>query len=321
MTSDKATQTVWDVIVVGAGPGGCQAAIYAASEGLKTLVIEKEKIGGQIGQTPLLENLIGFENGISGETFASLMHRQAERLGAKFVFDTVARVERTGENLEFALKSGATVKAINGVLAVGQSWNMLDVPGIENALGKCAYYGPSMTVAPDVDGQDVIVIGGGNSAGQSILEYAHRASTVNVLIHSELKTAHYLTDRIHHMANVRVFENTQISSVETGAPNVATVVGPTGETSVPFETMIVCAGVVPNTHWLSGVVKMKDGRVLTGAAVGSESPLETSVKGLFAIGDARDGNIQRVAAAIGDGGNVTTGIWKYRRENNVPRPF
>lgn len=325
ITNTKAAKRDWDVVIVGGGPAGCQAAISAASEGLKTLVVERRKVGGQIGQTPLLENFLGFENGTSGATFATLMQRQAERLGAHFCLDTVVKFARTGEFVEFELKSGDKVKGRNGVIAAGQDWNIICVNGFKDALGKCVFYGPSMGI--DVEGQDLIVIGGGNSAGQSIIEYARPARSVHVLLHSGLKTVAYLTDRIKHLPNVKLWEHSNLMSVDCEAdpqPEAMIAAKDTGSelVKISFDIMLLCPGCIPNTRWLADSLPLSpDNRILTGAAVGKESPLETAVDGVYAVGDVRNGSIQRVTNAIGDGGAVTSEIWKYRRERNIPVPF
>jgi thioredoxin reductase (NADPH) len=304
ITLNKAANKIWDVVVIGGGPSGIQAAIYAASEGLKTLVVERSKVGGQIGQTPLLENFVGHENGISGATFASTMERQAVRMGVQFTSGSVTGANCTDGGLSFDI-CGETIKSQFGVLAVGMSWSKVLAPGVMDAVGKCIHYGPNMGL--DLQDQTVVIVGGGNSAGQTIVEHATCAKQIDVIA-SGLKMSQYLKDRISRLKNVAVNNTSTIKEVDcsTGAPQVKLTCGKT----IYADTMLLCTGGTPNTEWLEGIVDLTEGGLID---VGNgKHSLETSLPNLFAIGDARKGSIKRIAAAIGDGGEVMTQIWRKK---------
>lgn len=313
------TRLSGDLAIVGGGPSGMQAAIYAASEGLRTLVLEKAKVGGQIGQTPLLENFIGYERGVSGAAFAQQMRDQAERLGAEIVKGEAAAIGREGDVVRLSLADGREVEATAVVLACGSSWRPLEVPGVPRAVraGLVSYGPEACRRFPRDPVAEVLVIGGGNSAGQAIEDLAHRVGRVYVWARSGLKTSKYLTDRILARPNVKVYgPGWELASVEAVGPGHArAVLAKEGHPPVALDLagVLACGGQEPNTGWLRGgpVTLDENGGILTGVLAGSPSALGTTVRGVFAAGDVRAGAIRRVGVAIGDGGRAVTEVWRY----------
>jgi thioredoxin reductase (NADPH) len=317
---------MWDVIIIGGGPAAIQAAIMGASEGMKVIVIEKDKVGGQIGQTPLLENFIASNGGITGPQFAEAMKAQAQAMGAVIRKGTVlAFDQQTGGhfNVYFDDPVGqgtAWEDTHSIVIATGNRWQDLDIPGIRQGIqDRTVHYGPVECLSVDPAGQDVAVYGGGPSAGQAIIALAGKARTVHVLMRSTLRMPQYLVDKITNLSNVRLYEHTTIKHVESmnGYVEIRTL---NGQEALPEDIradhLFMCSGLVPNTEWLPPeIAKDENGRILVGATVDASSFLGTSVDGVYAIGDARHGSTARVSAAIGDGAHVVTELWKFFRKN------
>lgn len=317
---------IWDLLIIGGGPAAIQAAIMASSEGLKTLVIERDKVGGQIGQTPLLENFIASQGGITGPQFAEAMKAQAERMGASFVKGNVIGFDRnfhspkgqftvscdTPDDVDkYEHHVGQTI-----VIATGNRWQDLDIPGIREGIeNRTVHYGPVECLNIDPAGSDVAVYGGGPSAGQAIIALAGKARTVHVLMRSTLRMPQYLVDTINALPNVKLYNHTTIKKVVSNGSEISIHLGDSG---IVVEHLFMCSGLVPNTEWLSEEIqKDETGRVRVGASVDAKSFLGTSMAGVFAIGDCREGSTARVSAAIGDGAFVVTEVWKYFRENPV----
>lgn len=312
----------WDVIIIGAGPAAIQAAIMGASEGMKVLVLERDKVGGQIGQTPLLENFIAANGGVTGPSFADAMKAQAEKMGA---------IIRKGEVIGFKqYRDGSfAVNIVGGledayalVIATGNRWQDLDIPGIRAGIqAKTVHYGPVECLRADTEGQDVAVYGGGPSAGQAIIALAQKAHKVNVLMRSTLRMPQYLVDKIMSLSNVKLYEYTTIDTVVADGPGKLDVMlshgggeQKTGHTGIHVSQLFMCSGLVPNSEWLPAEIeKDEHGRVLVGTAADASSFLGTSMEGVYAIGDVRHGSTARVSAAIGDGAFVVSELWKYFR--------
>lgn len=323
---------MWDVIIIGGGPAAIQAAIMGASEGMKVMVLEKDKVGGQIGQTPLLENFIASNGGITGPQFADAMKAQAQAMGA---------VIRTGTALAFDQQTGGHFNVYfddpigqatayedthSIVIATGNRWQDLDIPGIRLGIQeRTVHYGPVECLSVDPTDQDVAVYGGGPSAGQAIIALAGKARTVHVLMRSTLRMPQYLVDKITHLPNVRLYEHTTIKAVVSHpeTPNIQASLGIRalhGHDALPEDIdvmhLFMCSGLTPNTDFLPPEIQRDDsGHVLVGASVDASSFLGTSVDGVFAIGDCRHGSTARVSAAIGDGAHVVTELWKFFRKN------
>lgn len=310
---------VWDVLIIGAGPGGCQAAVAAASEGLKVLVLEKATVGGQIGQTPKLENAVFAGGSITGPEFARMMHEQASLMGAEFF-----KAEATGIRLLADGRKSITINAVGAhgkhlhahtvVLAMGHKWNELTIPGIRENIGKGVFIGPVKAIGYNATGRDVAVYGGGPSAGQAILALADEANTntVHALMRSTLSMPQYLVDRIKAHPKVKLREYTKIVDVQGRSPLLSLLIANTaGEGMVSVDALFMCNGLKPATDFLKGsdVDLDAEGRVYVGR--GGKEAMETSMPGVYAIGDCRSGSTARVGVALGDGSMAVTNIWTY----------
>ena len=314
---------VYDVVVVGAGPSGLAAAVYASSEGLSTVVVEQQAVGGQAGTSSLIRNYPGFSRGISGAHLAYRSFQQAWTFGAEYSF--MRRVEGLGVDGDLR-----TVSMSDGsVVATGVDYRRLDVPELERLVGRGVFYGAAVAEAPSMVGQEVFVVGGGNSAGQAALHLAKYARHVTLLVRSPTLAASmsdYLISQMEATRNVAVRYNTAVRGGREADDCLAAIVvgDPDGgePEELPAAGLFVLIGSVPRTAWLPDDVRRdRAGFVLTGAdRDGSHSgaelrlPLETSVPGVFAIGDIRAGSIKRVATAVGDGATVISVIHGYLAE-------
>lgn len=311
---------LWDTIIVGAGAGGLQAAIAAASEGLKVLVLEKGQVGGQIGQTPKLENSVFAAGGITGPVFAQAMRDQALAMGATILLGDakVLDVEAGAHPAIYSRTSGAdpgrrhTARSV--ILAMGNRWVELDIPGIKPLIGKKVHYGPVKSIDYDAGGGEVVVFGGGPSAGQAILALAdsHNCRRVHAIMRSTLKMPQYLVDRIKAHKKVTVREYTRIDAVTKSQSGIDIAIreGSAGEGRwlLNLDALFMCNGLVPATDWLRktpGLEFDSDGRVIT-----SLPSLQTTLPNVYAIGDCRSGSTPRVGVAIGDGSMVVSELWK-----------
>lgn len=303
-----------DVAIVGAGPGGMQAAIFAASEGLNTVCIEANKIGGQIGQTPKLENFAGQSaQGVSGPTFVRKMREQAIALGVRFVS---ARCEKLYKS-RLTLSNGKRISSKVIVLACGATWAKMEAEGVDECLGSSVHYGPYHCIAAKAGGK-YMVVGGGNSSGQAIIGLAHKAKQVDVVLRSGMKCSQYLTDRIKAAKNVRVWQDMVVShlhKLENGC--AATVQGEHGSYSIECDKLFYCGGTTPNTGWLKGIDMTDNGLIITGQ--NGRQQLETNQSGVFALGDCRLSDFRKsVANAIGEASNLATQIHRHLATLNAP---
>jgi thioredoxin reductase (NADPH) len=315
---------MWDVVIVGGGPAAVQAGISLASEGLKVRMIERDRIGGQIGQTPMLENFVAANGGTPGPQFAAAMEGQALKMGVNVLYANVTALH-TRDGVHFVVTDQGTMKARVVILATGNAWAHLDIPGMKDGIqaGRI-HYGPVKCLSLDCKGQEVAVYGGGPSAGQAILTLAGSARRVNVLMRGTLKMPQYLVDRITNCMNtgdsLSLRNNTVIERVEMEGDRLCLHVQEEGRgaSTVKVTQLFVCAGLNPATDWLPVDIHLGQSRkVLVGQLAGSSSPLGTSVPGIFAIGDCREGSTARVSAAIGDGAHVSTEVWRYFGSNPV----
>jgi thioredoxin reductase (NADPH) len=314
-----------DVTVVGAGPAGLTAAVYAASEGLDTVLLDQAVSGGQAGSSPMIRNYLGFPHGISGGDLAQRACEQAWLFGAHIVFaQAVTALELHGDARLVRLADGTSVLSPAVVIATGIDWRRLGVPGLERLVGNGVFYGAAVGEAKAMEGQDVFVVGGGNSAGQSALHLARYASSVTMLVRGPSiasTMSSYLTKEIEATPNVSVrlgaqavdgkgddhLEAITIQDRATGAVE-----------EVPATALFVLIGGAPRTQWLPPEVVRDDGgylltgRELEGAGTGRPPlTLETSVPGVFAAGDVRSRSIKRVASAVGDGATVIRMVHEY----------
>lgn len=313
----------YDLIIGGAGPAGLAAAVYGASEGLRTLAVEAIAPGGQAGTTSMIENYLGFPQGISGSELATRATAQARRFGAEILLARrLVDLSRDGPGYVARLSDGATVRARAMLIASGVDWRRLEIPGLDDLLGSGVYYGAGPSEAVTCTGCRVAVIGGGNSAGQAVVRFSRYAAHVSLLVRgSSLETSmsQYLISQVRKLPNVEVLTNTNVVELESDQHLQALIVssGNDGVRSrLPVDALFVCIGGVPRTQGTAqaGIALDNAGYIRTGGDLGVSSgaldgwplarhplPLETNLPGLFACGDVRSGSIKRCAAAIGEG--------------------
>jgi thioredoxin reductase len=320
-------ETVWDLVVLGAGPAGLGAAVYGASEGLSTLVLEPEAIGGQAGTSSLIRNYPGFPTGVSGNQLAFSAYKQAWVFGCTFHFMRAATRLSSEDGLHrLDLSDGTAVRARSVVVATGASWRRLGVPELEALSGRGVFYGAAVSEAPAMRGRHVFVVGGGNSAGQAAVHLSRYADRVTVLIRRAglaETMSDYLIRELDALPNVDLRPRTQVVA-GSGTEFLESFVVrdlDTGEETKEDGVLFVLIGSEPRTEWARGVLACdRWGFLLTGAeltAPGSEvfpawplerppAVLETSAPGVFAAGDVRGGSVKRVASAVGEGALVVT---------------
>jgi thioredoxin reductase (NADPH) len=324
---------LYDVAIVGAGPAGLAAAVYAASEGLSVLVLDSRAFGGQAGASSRIENYLGFPTGITGMALMARAYNQAQKFGAEMAIpDEVIGIEptRDGDEARFVLKLSSDERATarSVVIASGARYRRLAVENLEAFEGSSAHYWASPLEAKLCAGQEVALVGGGNSAGQAVVYLASRVAKVCLLVRGpdlNASMSRYLVDRIASLSNVEVVTRAQVSSLEGSDGSLEAIrwrLSPSGsEARRPVRHLFLFIGADPNTAWLSGSGVALDGKgfVLTGAELGSDRrPLETSRRGVFAIGDVRSGSIKRVAAAVGEGAQIVSTLHVFLAE--VGRP-
>ncbi|RBY85672.1 FAD-dependent oxidoreductase [Blastococcus sp. TF02A-30] len=313
----RADRDAYDLVIAGAGPAGLAAAVYGASEGLATLLLECSAPGGQAGTTTRIENYLGFPVGLSGADLTLRAREQAIRFGAEMLVPSEAvGLERADPYTVVRLADGGEVSASALVIASGVTYRTLDVPGAAALTGMGVYYGAGRAEAVDHSGGSVFVVGGGNSAGQAAVFLSAFAASVTVLVRGDDLTStmsRYLIDRIEASERITVAHRTEVAGVlgERRVEGLRLRSG-TDEQEVPADALFVFVGQAPRTGWLEGVVRRDErGFLLTGAELGQPPegwplpvpplPLETSVPRVFAAGDVRRGSIKRIASAVGEG--------------------
>jgi thioredoxin reductase (NADPH) len=319
-------QDHYDLVVVGGGPAGLAAAVYGASEGLKTIMVEREAPGGQAGQSSRIENYLGFPAGLSGSDLARRATDQARRLGAELLTVQEAvglRAEGSARLVE--LSGGEVLSASCVLVASGVSYRQLSTPGFPELTGAGIYYGAAMTEARACAEQRIVVIGGANSAGQAAVYFSGYAASVTMLIRGaslEASMSHYLIEQIAALENVEVRTRTSATAAESddGHLTHVRVAGPDGEETLAADACFVFIGASPRTDWLAEVVARDErGFILAGRdaqAAGwplEREPylLETTVPGVFVAGDVRARSIKRVASAVGEGSMAVSLIHEY----------
>ena len=325
----QAEQPLYDLCIVGGGPAGLAAAVYAASEGLRTVVVEKEAPGGQAGQSASIENYLGFPKGLSGADLAHRAVAQAARFGAEMLLarDVVA-LETRGPGRAIRFGDSGELEARAVVIASGVSYRRLDGPGLAELAGRGVYYGSSASEARQCEGDDVYVVGGANSAGQAALNFARYAKRVVMVVRGrrlEDTMSLYLVEQIRARDNIEVRLGCSVAAAR-GDGHLAAITlsdGIAGQ-EVPTSWLFVFIGAQPRTDWLgSAVVRDDRGFVLTGQDLLSSSAtspwplarspyaLETSVPGVFAAGDVRQDSMKRVASAVGEGAMAVYLVHRY----------
>jgi thioredoxin reductase (NADPH) len=326
---------LYDVVIIGAGPAGLAAAVYGASEGLKTLLIDKRAPGGQAGTSSRIENYLGFPAGLSGGELAQRASTQAARLGAKFLMpQEVARIELRDGYKILHLRDGSSLTAKSVVITTGVDYRKLEAPGVHNFTGAGVYYGAATTEANSCRNRQVYVSGGGNSAGQGAVYLSQFAAHVTIIIRGESLAATmsaYLIEQIRTTPNITVRSFTEVVSA-AGTDHLTELTLRDNRTNavetVPADTLFVFIGAKPFTDWLPAeVLKNKQGFVLTGreallhpdfrqswTLTREPQLLETSVPGIFAAGDVRAGAMARVASATGEGATTISFVHRYLAE-------
>jgi thioredoxin reductase (NADPH) len=317
-----ASAAMCDLVVVGAGPAGLAAAVYGASEGLATLVLDAVAVGGQAGTSSRIENYLGFPAGISGAELADRAVVQAKKFGA--TLDVPAEAVRLGAfdgDQVVHLDDGTQLRTRTVVIATGARYRRLDVPRLAEFEGSSVYYAATVLEARFCEQQPVVVVGGGNSAGQATVFLAGHATAVRLVIrHDDLARdmSRYLVDQIEQLPNVEVLPNTEVTDLVGDDGRLRALIVRDNKTGDPHEiaatALFVFIGAQPCTGWLAAGVALDDhGYVLTGpdAGAGPASLLETSRRGVLAVGDVRSGSIKRVASAVGEGAMAVRLIHNY----------
>jgi thioredoxin reductase (NADPH) len=332
----------YDFVVIGAGPAGLAAAVYAASDGLKTMVVDRDVPGGQASYTNLIENFFGFPDGIGGAELARYAGRQAEKFGAELVLLRGVKGSRMAakhdEPMGLILDDDSEVTASVVLAAPGMEWRRIELDGIDELIGHGVYYGAGRSEAAQCAGQDVVVVGAGNSAGQAVLNFANATARVTMLVRGdrlEKSMSAYLIDRIRRQPAIDVHLQSQLTELHPDTDSIAAVTfaDSAGKTETrEVDGVFLCIGGRPNTEWCSRehVLTDRAGFILTGRDLVENGippecwpldrdplPLETSRVGVFAAGDVRHGSTKRVAAAVGEGSMVASLVFDRLAELGV----
>ncbi|HEV2244392.1 MAG TPA: FAD-dependent oxidoreductase [Streptosporangiaceae bacterium] len=322
----------YDLIVIGGGPAGLGAAVYGASEGLRTVLVERTATGGQAGQSSRIENYLGFPDGVSGAQLTSRARRQATKFGAEVLTTRdVVGLEVNGSARTVRFADGTTIDAHTVILATGVSYRQLAAPGLDEMTGRGVYYGSALTEAAACSQQDVFIVGGANSAGQAAVYLSRQARSVTILVRGpslQRSMSYYLIQQIENIPNITVRTCTEV--VEAGGhdhlESLTLRNTATGETEkVDAQWLFLFIGAAPLTDWLNGIVTRDDrGFVVAGPDLSVEGRkprgwtldrapyhLETSVPGVFVAGDARAESAKRVASAVGEGAMAVMLVHRY----------
>ncbi len=320
LNRDLVHDEAFDVIIVGGGPAGVAAGVYAGAEGLCALVIEDIAIGGQAGTSSRIENYMGFPTGISGADLVWRGEVQAMKFGTRFALPRrVERLDRLDDDSFCAtFESGQRVRAKAVVVATGVQYRRLPIPRLADFEGAGVYYAATEIEARYCKGTEAIIIGGGNSAGQAAMYLSRSAKCVRLLVRGSSLAASmssYLSERLEADPAISIEYGAEVTALhgEDHLEGVTIRNTTTGEShDVATRALFIMVGAAPNTGWLSGLVDLdKGGFVLTGAAAGAESPYATSQPGIFAVGDVRAGSVKRVASSVGEGSVVISKVWDY----------
>jgi thioredoxin reductase (NADPH) len=322
----------YDTLIVGAGPAGLAAAVYGASEGLKTIVVEREAPGGQAGTSSRIENYLGFPSGVSGDELSSRALQQARRLGAEILV-TRSSTRIDAATHEVHLDGGDVLRARTIILACGVAWRRLAIEGFDRLAGKGIFYGAARSEAPSTHGLDIHIVGAGNSAGQAAMFFSPHARSVTILYRGdtlEKSMSRYLLDQLGTRANIRVLYRTEVVAAhgDSSLEEIEIRDAATGETSrVASGGLFIFIGADAETAWLPPEIALDPkGYVLTGPDVSAAGRwqldrdpylLETSVPGIFACGDVRFSPVKRVAAAVGEGSMAIAFVHQYLREHDA----
>ena len=327
----KPTHPFYDLIIIGGGPAGLAAAVYGGSEGLRTVLVERHATGGQAGTSSMIENYLGFPRGLSGADLARRATTQARRFGVEILTSEVVGVHAEDSYRYVRLNDGSELSCHALVISTGVSLRTLDIPGIERLAGAGVYYGAAQSEAVYYKGQDVLVVGGANSAGQGAMFFSHHVRKVYLCIRGdsiEEGMSKYLVDQIRATKNIQLMLGTQVEEV-TGKLHLESALLRNGKSSkfkeLPVAAMFIFIGATAHTDMLDGFVERDpEGFILTGGDIiragrrprswtldRDPFPMETSVPGIFAAGDVRHQSIKRVASAVGEGAVAVALVHQY----------
>jgi len=328
----RAQTDFYDLAIIGGGPAGLAAAVYGASEGLKTVMVEREAPGGQAGMSSRIENYLGFPTGLSGGDLARRAVVQAQRFGVEILAPQEAVAVRTeGPYRIIKLADGSEISCHALLLATGVQWRRLEAPGVDKLQGAGVYYGGGATEALSCKGEIIYVVGGANSAGQAAMNFARYAEKVVLLVRGDglaSTMSQYLIDQIQQTPNIQIWAHASVAELhgDKRLEEVSILCSDTDKIErVPASSMFIFIGALPRTDWLAGLVERDDrGFILTGPDLlrNGERPkgwvldrdpflLETNVPGIFAVGDVRHGSVKRVASGVGEGSVAVQFIHQY----------
>ena len=327
----RAAETFYDLVIVGGGPAGLAAAVYGASEGLRTVIVEREAPGGQAGMSSRIENYLGFPAGLSGGDLARRAVAQARRFGVEMLAGEAVGLRVEDQYRYVQLGSGDEISCHALMIATGVQWRKMDARGMERLTGAGVYYGAGVAEAIECKDEDVYVVGGANSAGQSAMHFARYARRVVMLVRGdslEKSMSQYLIDQIKQTPNIVIELNSSVVEAhgEKRLEAISIHCSQSGETqTVPATSLFIFIGATPHTDWLDGVVERdKRGFILSGTDLMSDGKpprgwtldrdpwlLESSVPGIFVVGDVRKGSIKRVASGVGEGSIAVSFIHQY----------
>ncbi len=327
----RAQTSFYDLAIIGGGPAGLAAAVYGASEGLHTVIVEREAPGGQAGMSSRIENYLGFPNGLSGGDLARRAVVQAQRFGVEILSQEATGVRTEGSYRIIKLADGNEISCHALMVATGVQWRRLETPGIDRLQGAGIYYGGGSTEALSCKGETVYVVGGANSAGQAAMNFARYADRVVILVRgSSLAStmSQYLIDQIQRTPNIQLWTHASVTEAhgEVHLEEISVLCTDTNKTErVPASAMFIFIGALPRTDWLGTLVERDDrGFILTGPDLiwDGKRPkgwtldrdpflLETNIPGLFAVGDVRHGSVKRVASGVGEGSVAVQFIHQY----------
>jgi thioredoxin reductase (NADPH) len=327
----RAQTDFYDLAIVGGGPAGLAAAVYGASEGLHTVMIEREAPGGQAGMSSRIENYLGFPTGLSGADLARRAVVQAQRFGVEILAQEVVGVRAEGPYRIIKMVDGNEISCHALMIATGVQWRRLEAPGVDRLQGAGIYYGGGATEALSCKGEIVYVVGGANSAGQAAMNFAKYAERVIILVRGESLSStmsQYLIDQVKETPNIQLWTHASLSEAhgETHLEEISVLCSDTGKIErVPASAMFIFIGALPQTDWLASIVERDErGFLLTGPDLMRDGQrpkgwapdrdpflLETNVPGIFAVGDVRHGSIKRVASGVGEGSVGVQFIHQY----------
>ncbi|SEP50529.1 FAD-dependent oxidoreductase [Amycolatopsis saalfeldensis] len=331
--STRPAQEFYDLVVVGGGPAGLGAAVYGASEGLRTVLVEKKATGGQAGTSSRIENYLGFPDGVSGAQLTDRARRQAQKFGAEVLTARdVVGLEARGSSRVVTFGDGSEIAAHSVILASGVTYRALEAEGIEELTGRGVYYGSAATEAPECKGEHVYIVGGANSAGQAAVFFSRHAADVTILVRGaslEASMSHYLIEQLAAIDNVHVRTHTTVVKAHGSEHLESLTLCENGVTeTVDSGHLFVFIGAAPRTEWLGETIQ-RDGHgfVRTGPDLVAEGRypagwsldrdphyLESSVPGVFVAGDVRSQSVKRVASAVGEGAMAVTLVHRYLEE-------